>query len=169
MDSLHPARSRSEMHQIVLPTHTNNHGTVFGGQIAAWCDICAAISAQRYCRGSVVTASMDQLHFLRPVRQGMVVILRSQVNQAWRTSMEVGVRVDAEDPATGSVVHCCTAYLTFVALDAHGQPRPVPSLDTGDEPQLARRAREAVGRRENRLHMRAVRRKALELEQEQGE
>lgn len=150
------------MHQIVLPTHTNNHNTVFGGQIAAWCDICAAISAQRYCRGAVVTASMDQLHFLRPVRKGMVVVLRSQVNQAWRTSMEVGVRVDAEDPATGSVVHCCTAYLTFVALDAHGQPRPVPPIDTGDDPALIRRAREAVERRDSRLRMREIRRKAME-------
>lgn len=154
MNSLHPSNSRSEMHQIVLPTHTNNHDTVFGGQIAAWCDICAAISAQRYSRGSVVTASMDQLHFLRPVRRGMVVILKSQVNQAWRTSIEVGVRVDAEDPATGSVVHCCTAYLTFVALDAHGQPRPVPTLDTAGDANLERRAKEALLRRENRLQMR---------------
>lgn len=153
------------MHQIVLPTHTNNHDTVFGGQIAAWCDICAAISAQRFCRGAVVTASMDQLHFLRPVRRGMVVILQSQVNQAWRTSMEVGVRVDAEDPATGSRVHCCTAYLTFVALDAHGQPRQIPALDPGNEPLLLRRAREATLRRDNRLHMREVRRKALEQEE----
>jgi len=145
------------MHQIVLPTHTNNHDTVFGGQIAAWCDICAAISAQRYCRGIVVTASMDQLHFLRPVRRGMVVVMKSQVNQAWRTSMEVGVRVDAEDPATGSTVHCCTAYLTFVALDAHGQPRPVPTLDAGGDPELERRAREAIERRESRLRMRELR------------
>ena len=157
MNSVHPSDSRSEMHQIVLPTHTNNHDTVFGGQIAAWCDICAAISAQRYSRGSVVTASMDQLHFLRPVRRGMVVILKSQVNQAWRTSIEVGVRVDAEDPATGSVVHCCTAYLTFVALDAHGQPRPVPKLDTAGDANLERRAKEALRRRENRLQMRQQR------------
>ena len=67
-------------------------------KIAAWCDISAAISAQRFCRKPVVTASMDELHFLQPVKKGMVVILRSQVNQAWRTSMEVGVRVEAEDP-----------------------------------------------------------------------
>ena len=150
------------MHQIVLPTHTNNHDTVFGGQIAAWCDICAAISAQRYCRGAVVTASMDQLHFLRPVRRGMVVILQSQVNQAWRTSMEVGVRVDAEDPATGSRVHCCTAYLTFVALDAHGQPRAIPQLKPDDSPDSLRRVKEAELRRARRLEMRELRKQFRE-------
>lgn len=162
MTPSHPSDSRSEMHQIVLPTHTNNHDTVFGGQIAAWCDICAAISAQRFCRGAVVTASMDQLHFLRPVRKGMVLIMRSQVNQAWRSSMEVGVRVDAEDPATGSRVHCCTAYLTFVALDAHGQPRRVPVLDPGGDADCVRRAKEANLRRTRRLEMRELRKKLLE-------
>ena len=89
-----PDVSCVEMTQIVLPGDTNNHGTAFGGQIAAWCDICAAVAAQRFCRLPVVTASMDQLHFLQPVKKGMVVILRSQVNQAWKTSMEVGVRVE---------------------------------------------------------------------------
>ncbi|MFT5679153.1 MAG: acyl-CoA hydrolase [Myxococcota bacterium] len=162
MSPKNPANSRSEMHQIVLPTHTNNHDTVFGGQIAAWCDICAAISAQRFCRGAVVTASMDQLHFLRPVRRGMVVILKSQVNQAWRTSMEVGVRVDAEDPATGSLVHCCTAYLTFVALDAHGQPRSIVSLDPGEDVDMIRRTKEADLRRARRLEMRELRKQFQE-------
>ena len=161
MESQHPEDSRAEMHQIVLPTHTNNHDTVFGGQIAAWCDICAAISAQRFSRGAVVTASMDQLHFLLPVRRGMVVVMQSQVNQAWRTSMEVGVRVDAEDPATGRREHCCSAYLTFVALDADNKPRPVPALDDGGNPQIIRRAREANQRRENRLYMRRLRQKSL--------
>ena len=162
MDTRSPADSRSEMHQIVLPTHTNNHDTVFGGQIAAWCDICAAISAQRFCRGIVVTASMDQLHFLRPVRRGMVVVMKSQINQAWRTSMEIGVRVDAEDPGSGARVHCCTAYLTFVALDAHGQPRSIPALDPGTDPVLIRRAREADLRRTRRLEMRELRKKFRE-------
>ena len=162
MTSRSPADTRSEMHQIVLPTHTNNHDSVFGGQIAAWCDICAAISAQRFCQGAVVTASMDQLHFLRPVRRGMVVILKSQVNQAWRTPMEVGVRVDAEDPATGSLVHCCTAYLTFVALDAHGQPRSIPALEPGDDTTTIRRLKEANLRRARRLEMRELRKQFRE-------
>ena len=105
---------------------------------------------------------MDQLHFLRPVRRGMVVILQSQVNQAWRTSMEVGVRVDAEDPATGSRVHCCTAYLTFVALDAHGQPRPIPPLKPDDSPDSVRRIKEAELRRTRRLEMRELRKQFRE-------
>ncbi|MEL6346962.1 MAG: acyl-CoA thioesterase, partial [Myxococcota bacterium] len=134
---------------------------IFGGQIAAWCDICAAISAQRFSRGPVVTVSMDQLHFLRPVRQGMIVVFKSQVNQAWNTSMEVGVRVDAEDPTHGTMRHCCTAYLTFVALDTHGQPRGVPTLDVGEDSVAARRCNEADQRREARLKMREKRKKAL--------
>ena len=152
-----PDVSCVEMTQIVLPGDTNNHGTAFGGQIAAWCDICAAVAAQRFCRLPVVTASMDQLHFLQPVKKGMVVILRSQVNQAWKTSMEVGVRVEAEDPLSGSIVHCCSAYLTFVALDAHGKPCPIPELDISDNPDWERRAREAKIRRDNRLKMRQLR------------
>lgn len=155
--SVSPLSSQVEMTQIVLPSHTNNHGTCFGGQIAAWVDICASVSAQRFCRRSVVTASMDQLHFLRPVRHGMVVVFRSQVNQAWNSSMEVGVRVEAEDPIAGTSVHCCSAYLTFVALDAHGTPCPIPGLDVGEDACLKRRATEAQMRRDNRLKMRALR------------
>ena len=73
--------TKVQMTELVLPSHSNNHGTAFGGQIAAWCDIAAAISAQRFCRSPVVTVSMDQLHFLEPVRKGMVVILQAKVNQ----------------------------------------------------------------------------------------
>ena len=145
--------SQVEMTELVLPSHTNNHGTAFGGQIAAWCDISAAISAQRFCRKPVVTASMDELHFLQPVKKGMVVILRSQVNQAWRTSMEVGVRVEAEDPFSGSIVHCCSAYLTFVALDAHGKPCAIPKLDCQENEEYILRGVDAQRRREARLQM----------------
>mgnify|MGYP001174573521 CR=1 FL=1 len=146
--------TRVEMTQLVLPSHTNNLATAFGGQIAAWCDICAAVSAQRFCRKPVVTASMDELHFLHPVKKGMVVILRSQVNQAWNSSMEVGVRVEAEDPLSGSTVHCCSAYLTFVALDAHGKPCPIPKLDFMDREDYLQRGEDAQLRRDARLHMR---------------
>ena len=157
-----PAATAVEMTQIVLPSHANNHGTAFGGQIAAWCDICAAVSAQRFCRGPVVTASMDQLHFLLPALRGMVVILRSQVNQAWKTSMEVGVRVETEDPLTGERQHCCSAYLTFVSLGADGSPVPVPVLDTASDPVFQRRSKEAQWRRDARLRMRELRRTGLE-------
>ena len=159
-DAVPSARTRVEMTQIVLPPHTNNHGTAFGGQIAAWADIAASVSAQRFCRSAVVTASMDQLHFLRPVRLGMVVVLKAIVNEAWRSSMEVGVRVDTEDPLTGEQEHCCSAWFTFVALDGDGGPRTVPRLDPGDDPDALRRARGARMRREARLQMRALRQSA---------
>jgi len=147
-----------EMTQIVLPSHTNNHGTVFGGQMAAWIDICAAVSAQRFARKAVVTASIDEIHFVTPVRRGMVVILKSRVNQAWGTSMEVGVRVEAEDPRTGDTVHCCTAYATFVAINDDGRPSAVPRLNPGDDNEAMARAHEAQERRDHRLIMRKKRR-----------
>lgn len=147
--------------QIVLPPHTNNHGTMFGGQVAAWIDICASVSARRFCRRPVVTASMDELHFLQPVRLGMVLVLRAMVNRAWTSSMEVGVRIDAEDTATGTRLHCCSAYLTFVALGEDGRPARVPTLDSTRDPQHARRALEADFRRSHRLRMREERKRAL--------
>jgi acyl-CoA hydrolase len=153
------ADTTCEMTQIVLPGFTNAHGNAFGGQIAAWCDICAAVSAQRFARGPVVTASMDELHFLEPVKQGMVVVLRAMVNRSWRTSIEVGVRVEAEDPSTGQRTHCCSAYLTFVALGADGRPRAVPALDPGPDAAAQRRYTEAALRRDARLHMRDLRRR----------
>lgn len=164
MSSRSPLDTQVEMTQIVLPSHTNNHGTIFGGQVAAWCDICAAVSAQRFCRGSVVTASMDQLHFLEPIRKGMVAIFLSQVNQAWRTSMEVGVRVLAEDPMTGERRHCCSAYLTFVALDTEGLPTEVPELDLGEEVEWHRRAKEANIRKAHRLELKRLRQKEAECD-----
>lgn len=156
-ERVQPALTRVEMTQIVLPSFTNNHGTAFGGQIAAWTDICASVAAQRFSRGPVVTASMDQLHFLIPVKLGMIVVLQAQVNQSWRTSMEIGVRIEAEDPRTGLRAHCCTAYLTFVALDDAGDPRAVPRIDTDGDPTAERRAAEAIMRRDNRLAVRALR------------
>lgn len=152
------SKTQVEMTQIVLPSHTNNHGTAFGGQIAAWVDICAAVSAQRFCRLPVVTASMDALHFLQPVRKGMVVILRSMVNCAWETSMEIGVRVDTEDPLSGEIKHCCSAYLTFVAIDEKGRPQRLPQLQCSNQDEEHRRE-EANLRRELRLKMRRIRKK----------
>ena len=148
------SKTECQMAQIVLPTHTNNHDTCFGGQIAAWADICAGISANRYCRRPVVTASMDELHFLRPVKRGMVVLLQSQVNQSWSTSLEVGVRIVAEDPVTGERMHCCSAYLTFVALASDSRPTRVPLPDFEGNTEWERRGREANARREARLEMR---------------
>lgn len=150
MTRLTPKATRVEMAQVVLPGVTNLQGTIFGGQLMQWIDICAGVSAARHASGPVVTASMDRLHFLQPVQLGEVVILQAQVNYAARTSMEVGVRVFAENPATGKHVQATRAYLTFVAVDEAGRPRPVPPL----HPQSAeerRRFRAAARRRRGRL------------------
>ncbi len=145
-----PASTRVEMTQIVLPEHTNARGTIFGGQVAAWIDISAAIAAQRFCRRSVVTASIDELHFLHPIHRGHIAIFQAVVNCAWHRSMEVGVRVEGEDPLTGQRTHTASAYLTFVALDEEGRPVGVPELDPQSTDEL-RRQREAERRRSRRL------------------
>lgn len=147
------ARTRVEMTQVVLPQFTNPLGNVFGGQIMAWVDICAAVAAQRHCRSPVVTASIDAVHFIAPIKQGYVVILRGQVNATFHTSMECGVTVIAEDPLTGEVHKAAKAYATFVSLDEGGCPQPVPPLVLESEADK-RRAREAERRRAQRLEMR---------------
>src|SRR5687768_6041417 len=86
--------SRVEMTQIVMPGHANALHTAFGGTVMSWVDVCAAISAQRHARVSVVTASIDSVHFVEPIRLGQVVVLRGQVNKSWMSSMEVGVRIE---------------------------------------------------------------------------
>ncbi|MCS7040855.1 MAG: acyl-CoA thioesterase [Anaerolineae bacterium] len=157
-----PARaSYVEMTEIVLPSHTNPLGTAFGGQVMAWIDICAGIAAARHARRVAVTASMDDLHFRSPLRLGEVAVLKAQVNRAWHTSMEVGVRVEAENPLTGERRHCSSAYLTFVALDEHGQRVPIPPVlpETEDE---RRRYAEAEERRRMRLERRNLRRDVVD-------
>lgn len=148
-----PASTRTEMTWIVMPSQANALGTVFGGQIMAWVDVCAAVSAQRFARTSVVTASMDNLLFRAPIVQGQVVVLTSQVNWAGRTSMEVGVRVEGEDPLTGERTHTSTAYLTFVALDGEHNKVEVPELVLVT-PDDHRRHDDACVRRERRLQAR---------------
>lgn len=145
-------RTRVEMTQVVLPQFANALGNVFGGQIVSWIDICAAVAAQRHCRHQVVTASIDAVHFLAPVKQGHIVVLRGQVNAAFTTSMECGVSVFMEDPLTGQHARAAKAYATFVALDEHGRPAPVPPLLL-EGPDDERRAREAMMRREQRLSL----------------
>lgn len=110
------------MTELVLPSQTNSLNTVFGGVIMSWIDIAAAISAQRHSRRPVVTASIDALNFVAPAYVGWVINLKASVNFVSRTSMEVGVRADAENPIKGIHHHIASAYLTFVALDDHGRP-----------------------------------------------
>ncbi|HWU42636.1 MAG TPA: acyl-CoA thioesterase [Bdellovibrio sp.] len=141
------------MTQLVLPSHTNALGSVFGGTIMSWIDIAAAIAAQRHCNKDVVTASIDRLDFVAPVYKGWVVNLRASVNYTSRTSMEVGVRVDAENPKTGETFHTASAYTTFVALGSNGKPAEVPELILENDDER-RRYDEAKKRREQRLNNR---------------
>jgi acyl-CoA hydrolase len=128
----------------------NTAGNVHGGTVMRLCDEAAALAAIKHSRQRVVTAAMDRMAFLYPIYVGELVTLSATVNAAWRTSMEVGVRVDAENPRTGRVRHTNTAYLTFVALDDEGNPAPVPPLIVTDATEQ-RRMREAEMRRANRL------------------
>lgn len=145
-----PAQSEVKMTQMVLPSDTNVHGTIFGGRVMAWIDIAAAISAGRHSRKPVVTASIDALHFLAPIKLGYYVHIHSRVNSVSHTSMEVGVRVDSENPITGERRHAVTAYTTFVAIDENGRPSEVPplSLKTDED---KRRHRAAQKRRQARI------------------
>jgi acyl-CoA hydrolase len=128
----------------------NSAGFVHGGVVMRLCDEAAGIAAIRHCGGRIVTAGMDRMTFLTPVQIGELVTCRAQVNAVWRTSMEVGVRVEAEDARTGDVRHTSTAYLTMVGVDEGGEPTPVPPLLVEGETE-ERRRREAELRRENRL------------------
>lgn len=161
-----PSASVVEMNQLVLPPHTNALGTVFGGTIMSWIDVCAAMSAQRHARRVVVTASMDQLDFLAPIRSGQLVNLRSMVNYVGRTSMEVGVRVEAEDVLTGDRVHAASAYLTFVALDGSARPVVVRPMVPGTRHEKLR-WEEAKARRAQRLAFAHHRRELAEKHAEE--
>lgn len=148
--------SHVEMTELVQPPDTNYHGTVFGGRILQWIDIAAAIAAQRHCRTkNVVTASFDDMHFATPIRLGEVVVLKAAVNYVHRTSMEVGVRLEREDPSTGERVHAGTAYVTYVAIDDAGRPVRVPPIRP-TTPEARRRYRDAQTRRAFRLARRQV-------------
>jgi acyl-CoA hydrolase len=144
------AGSASQLVKWMGVTDANSAGYVHGGMVMKLCDEAAGIAAVRHCGGRVVTAAMDRMAFMHPVHIGDLVTCRSQVNAVWRTSMEVGVRVEAEDPRTGEVTHTSTAYLTMVALDESGKPTAVPPLLVEDESER-RRQREAELRRANRL------------------
>jgi acyl-CoA hydrolase len=146
------------MTELVLPNDANTLGNVLGGRVMHWIDIACAMAAQRHARRSVVTASMDRVHFLHPVKVGQQVIISASVNAAWGSSMEVGARVEAEDPRTGKRVHTASAYATFVALDDRHRPVKVPPLLLETE-EDRRRWREAQERRRLRLAEREARKR----------
>ena len=145
--------SLTVMTQIVLPRDTNNFGSLYGGKLLDWIDIVGSTVAMRHADHRVVTASIDSLHFLHPVRRGDIVILTGRINYVGRTSMEIEVNVEAENPLTDERKKTCTAYLTYVAVDEGGNPVPVSRLKlvTADE-EL--RWKQAIERRKVRLEMR---------------
>jgi acyl-CoA hydrolase len=145
--------SISEYSELALPNDANGLGNVLGGKVMHLVDLAAALAALRHARRPVVTASVDHMNFLHPVKIGQLMLLRSSVNRVFRSSMEIGVKVWVEDLQTGAVRHTSSAYLTFVALDASGQTVPIPPVipETEDE---KRRYEEAARRRDYRLEMR---------------
>ena len=145
--------SLSEYSELALPTDANALGNVLGGKVMHLVDLAAAMAAIRHARRPCVTASVDSLHFLHPVRIGQLILLRSSVNRVFRSSMEVGVQVETETLMTGEKLHTCSAYLTFVALDERGKSMEVrPVIPETDEEK--RRYEQAGERREYRLALR---------------
>ena len=146
------AESNVVMTEIVLPEDTNPHGHMWGGRLMALIDKAAAIAAIRHCRSNVVTATVDSIVFLAPVRIGHVLHLEARVNAAFRASLEVGVTVNSEDPGTGARARCCGAFVTMVSIDSSGRPQRVPPLTirTAED----RRLRLEAGRR-RRVRLRA--------------
>src|ERR1700719_4157338 len=122
------AASQTEMTEYVLPQHANVLGNVFGGQIMAWVDLCAAICAQRHSGQIVVTAFVDDLKFVRPVKVGEVVVLRATATATFRTSIEIEVTVQGDNSRSRERWPCVDAFVVFVAIDAAGTPVPVPPL-----------------------------------------
>jgi len=140
-----PADSHTIMSELVLPNDTNGLGNLMGGRLLHWMDVCAAISAQRHAGTVSVTASVDTVEFHSPILQSEIVILTSWVNRAFRTSMEVEISVEAENPRTGSRRIANRAFFTFVAVGPDGKPTPVPTTRASTDKE--KEAFEAAGRR----------------------
>lgn len=153
MNSKPVSDSQIVMTELVLPNHTNQLGNLLGGQLMHWIDICAALSAAKHSNRVCVTASVDRIDFHHPIRLGDAVTLVASVNRVFRTSMEVGVKVYAQNFRDDTKIHTNTAYLTFVSVDSDGKPVPAPeAVPESDEEK--RRYEEALIRRENRLKFR---------------
>ena len=145
--------SQHETSELMMPEHANNMGHVFGGVILSMMDKTAAIAAFRHSRASVVTASIDRVDFREPIHLGDLVVMKASVNYVGRSSMEVGVRVEAEELMTGRHRHTNSCYLTFVAVDRAGRPIEVPGL-IPETPDELRRYDAAKERRARRLEER---------------
>jgi acyl-CoA hydrolase len=143
------ASSQSEMTEIVMPNDTNTMGNLLGGRLMHFIDLAGALAGYRHTRTNMVTAAMDHIDFIQPVHLGDLVILRSSVNRAFNTSLEVGVKAWVEHPQTGKLLHVASAYLVFVSIDTQGHRLKVPPV-LPETPNELRRYADAQLRREHR-------------------
>lgn len=150
MQSRHPGESEAVMSELMMPQHANIMGNVFGGVILGLVDRVAAVSAIRHARRQCVTVSVDKVDFREPIHVGELVTAYARVNFAGRTSMEVGVKIEAENVLSGEKRHTNSCYVTYVALDKSGQPTEVPPIEPQTDEEKARYDR-ASRRRANRL------------------
>ncbi len=148
------ADSATQMVELVLPNDSNSLGNILGGKVMHLIDIAGAISARRHCRNTVVTASVDNLDFVHPIKIGQLILLQASVTRTFNTSLEVEVNVFMEDSLTGERRQTSSAFVTYVAVDRDGRPRKVPPIVpiTAEE---KRRFREALERRRRRLELAA--------------
>jgi acyl-CoA hydrolase len=147
------------MTEIILPNDTNMLGNLHGGRLMYWIDVAGALAAYRHSRSSVVTAAMDSIEFVQPVHLADLLTLRSSVNRAFNSSMDVGVKVWAEQPESGAKHHVASAYLVFVAVDKFGRLRKVPRI-VPETPDEVRRYADALRRRDYRAQESARRKEA---------
>jgi acyl-CoA hydrolase len=150
MEPRTPEASESLVSELMMPHQVNNHGNVFGGVILSMVDRAAGVAAMRHAGRPCVTVSFDRVEFKEPIFTGELVTCRARVNYVGRTSMEIGVRVEAEDLLEGSTRHTNTCFLTFVAIDENHRPVPVPPLQPETE-EDRKRHREGKRRREVRM------------------
>jgi acyl-CoA hydrolase len=159
------------MTEIILPNDTNTLGNLLGGRLMHFIDLTGAMAAYRHARSHIVTAAMDHIDFIRPVHIGDLLILKSSVNRAFTTSLEVGVKVWVEHPQNGSLLHVASAYLVFVSIDKEGNPLRIPQLRP-ETPDEERRYADAQRRREHResehKRRKSERRVTAALESEQA-
>lgn len=146
MNAKTPSETSVEMRELVMPNHTNSLHTVFGGTVMGWIDIAAAMVAARHCQRPVVTAHIDDIDFIAPIKMGYHVLIQASLNYVGKTSMIVGVKVTSENPHTGESRTTTKAYLTFVALDDMGRPVKVPELmpESEDEKRRFENAKKRV-------------------------
>lgn len=146
------AASRVRMNELVMPNDTNPLGNLMGGRLLQWMDVCSAISAQRHCNRNVVTISVDNVEFKKAIKLGEVVVIEAEVTCAFTSSMEIAMRVWAENLRTGERRLCTTSFYTFVSVDADGRPVPVPEIIPESDFEKER-YEQAAKRRELRLEI----------------